>query len=187
LTAVSTAFDADIAAAAKQLPTCQRQDFHPLADVLGRSTVFRGKSGPVLTVYDACGKTVPVVGRLPDGSRVASFAYVLRMGLACRFNALVEGNAKRAAVFHALCHSLCELRMASKLPAASDGHMFSEFAAEHVGTPISTMRIHMLHTDERVAKHGRGVPPWFTYDPSKKKKGDVIKPRFSNVTGSRVA
>ena len=181
VTVVSVDYAADVASAAALFPdgagARANCEFHPLADLLGACTMFTGPS-LVLSIYDAAGKTVPVIqggGVVPHGTKVASFPYQVFFALASEVGALATGEPQRAAVFRALAAELLTSR------GAVDEGVFAEFAATHIGTPMSTMRVHMRNTDARLAAHGG--PAWFTYDPSKKSKGDVAKPRFLEASG----
>jgi hypothetical protein len=146
---------------------------HPLMDLMGARTVFIFDGEEVATVFDACNRAVPVCGYTCDHMRVASFTYVVMMALACAFLYQThEDGADSAALFSWLAADLSLARQAHYASTGStvlDPHdRFRDFGLEFIGRTLSSMRLHMMETDRRLAMNGRHKESvWFTYDPSK--------------------
>ena len=147
---------------------------YPLIDLVGASARFEahGKTF-ALTLIDARGKTVPVAARsgaaAGGGIPVASVTYCVMTELALRFAAGVAKRADEAAGCALTAARLVETRSAAlaalSKTVADDDTVFRDVRLEHLGEPLSDMRVHMAAADLRRLRGGPGATAWFSYDP----------------------
>ncbi len=161
--------------------------FNPLLDLLGRRTVITVDGTAVATVFDSAHRAVPTGGQANDGLRIAGVSYAVAMALSCAFLSRVDGEPDRADAFQWMAYEMCAARTShfdDSGQTVMDQGMFRDFGMEFAGATLSTMRVHMLMTDERLAQHGRRESVWFKFDP--KKVGSVGHRTFPEVDGSPV-
>jgi hypothetical protein len=166
-----------------------RVDHHPFIDLLGARSVFVVGGAPIMTIFDSGHRAVPTCGVLTSpahgGMRVCSSLYCILTALSCSFLAAVDGAKEREALFAALARDFMALRSGED-PLGTDGSAFRDFGLDYIGETLSTMRVHMLMTDARRQRFGKGTPAWFTYDPRRSDPAAFEHHRFLNRTGNVV-
>lgn len=197
LSLVSVNYEEDLVALAETLDVLGATvvEHYPFIDLLGRRAVFRVDGAPVVSLFDARGKAVPVVARSPvDGILVTSVSYAIMVSLAIRFLAVTDKNDSMALVHGGIVSNLIHLRSTlscglpmsgseSSDPGTDDAarllldarSVFRDTRLSYIGVPRTDMSIHMEMADERRLRSTGNFQAWMTYDPKRPGKGPKTK------------